>query len=219
MRLQDENSNKKPLFSTSGVEKERFFYWIDFLSSPSEIDSVSHVRQQCHLTSTLDCRIQLTLMLRTGAGYSSGRDLATLADKLSQLSRILVVNKINLVCAENADFLSSSRHRTRSTRYGSGVDFNFIIHNDLQSSLSISFCASPHRRGLPQTVKKPENGYYRLQKGKSSSDFSSSNLGVSALLPEEKEGVVYASGVYDCPAPPSFLLSTNIASSTPTSVA
>jgi hypothetical protein len=51
-------------------------------------------------------------MLCAGAGNSSGKNLASLADELSELCRILVVDEINLVCAENADLLSSANNRT-----------------------------------------------------------------------------------------------------------
>jgi hypothetical protein len=47
---------------------------------------------------------------------------------LSQLRGILIIDKLDLICAEHADLLSSSRHGTRSAGYGSRCIFNFIIH-------------------------------------------------------------------------------------------
>ena len=55
----------------------------------------------CHYSTMVDNKGDFC----AGSGNSSGQDLAALADKLSQLSGILVVNKIYLVSAENTNFL------------------------------------------------------------------------------------------------------------------
>ena len=59
------------------------------------------------MACTLDSCVELSLVLCACAGNSSGKDLTALAYELSQLC-VLVVDIINLVCAENANFLSLS---------------------------------------------------------------------------------------------------------------
>ena len=51
-------------------------------------------------------------MLGTGAGNSSGKNLASFCDELSQLWYILVINGIDLVDAELADFTSGPSDTT-----------------------------------------------------------------------------------------------------------
>ena len=46
-------------------------------------------------------------MKSAGAGYTSGEDLSSLGNKLSELSYILIINAVNLVLAEDANLLSS----------------------------------------------------------------------------------------------------------------
>ena len=41
------------------------------------------------------------------AGNSSGKDLSSLGNELSELSYILVINSVNLILAEDANLLSS----------------------------------------------------------------------------------------------------------------
>ena len=64
--------------------------------------------KQSHVAGSLDGRVDCTLVNGAGTGDSSGKNLAALADELSQLCAVLVVNIGNLVCAENADLLSSA---------------------------------------------------------------------------------------------------------------
>ena len=52
-------------------------------------------------------------MKSASAGYTSGEDLSSLGDELSELSYVLVINTVNLVLAEDANLLSSV-HRTES---------------------------------------------------------------------------------------------------------
>ena len=127
---------------------------------------VSNVRQKCDLSCALDCGVQFALMLCAGARNSSGQDLAALADELSQLCGILVVDEINLICTENADLLSSAYDGTlRACR---GV-------------FSSIHCSYP-----PKKIVRRDR-----QNGRSSSVLSSSKLGACAAF-EENEGVVCA---------------------------
>ena len=46
-------------------------------------------------------------MKSASAGYTSGEDLSSLRDELSELSYVLIINTVNLVLAEDANLLSS----------------------------------------------------------------------------------------------------------------
>ena len=81
-------------------------------------------KESCH-DEHLDCCVELSLVLCASTGNSSGKDLAALADELAELCGILVVDEINLVCTENANFLSSAHCGTRRTNYVLGS----IIHD------------------------------------------------------------------------------------------
>lgn len=76
---------------------------------------IANVRKQSNLTGALDSRVQLALVLCTSAGNTTGKDLCTLGNELSQLCNILVINGVDLVYAENANLLFSV-HRTEGTR-------------------------------------------------------------------------------------------------------
>jgi hypothetical protein len=86
---------------------------------------VGYVRKKSNLTSSLDCGVELSLVICTSSRNSSGKDLAALADELAELCGILVVDEIYLVCTENANFLSSTHCGTGRTNYVLG----FIIHD------------------------------------------------------------------------------------------
>lgn len=76
------------------------------------IKLVRDVRHKSHLAGALDSERKLTLMLCASACDSSGKKLGTFAYELAETSCILVINVIHLICAENANFLSSSGRLT-----------------------------------------------------------------------------------------------------------
>jgi len=49
---------------------------------------------------------QLTLVMRTGAGYSAGQNLGSLRNKAAKLCNILVIDGFHSVDAEAADLLA-----------------------------------------------------------------------------------------------------------------
>ena len=53
-------------------------------------------------------------MKSASAGYTSGEDLSSLRDELSELSYVFVVDSVYFVLAEDANLLSSV-HRTEGT--------------------------------------------------------------------------------------------------------
>ena len=62
-------------------------------------------------------------MKSAGTGNTSGEDLRSLRDELSELSYVLVINCLNLVLAEDANLLSLV-HRTEGSAR-SIVSFHF----------------------------------------------------------------------------------------------
>ena len=72
---------------------------------------VGNVGKKCHLTCSLDSGGELSLVKSAGAGYTSGEDLSSLGNELSELCYILVIDSVNLILAEDANLLSSV-HRT-----------------------------------------------------------------------------------------------------------
>ena len=76
---------------------------------------VAYVRKQGNLTCTLDRGVQIALVLCASAGNTTGKDLCTLRNKLSQLCNILVIDGVDLVHTENANLLLSV-YGTEGTR-------------------------------------------------------------------------------------------------------
>ena len=77
---------------------------------------VGNVRKQSYLTCTLDGGVELALMLSASTRDSSGKNLAALADELSQLSCILIINIGNLIGTEDTYFLSLTYGTNRTAR-------------------------------------------------------------------------------------------------------
>ena len=73
-------------------------------------------------------------MKSTSSGYTSGEDLSSLGNELSELSYVLVINTVNLVLAEDANLLSSV-HRTEG-----GTRRIVSFHLDSQTFLTHGFC-------------------------------------------------------------------------------
>jgi hypothetical protein len=63
-----------------------------------------HVRQQGHRARALDRVRQLALVPGAAAGDTARNDLAALGDEAAQTPDVLVVDEVDLVCAELADF-------------------------------------------------------------------------------------------------------------------
>ena len=82
--------------------------WLGFLYASK---LVGYVGKKCHLACSLDSYGELSLVKSAGAGNTSGENLRTLGDELSELCDILVIDAVNLVLAEDANLLSSV-HRT-----------------------------------------------------------------------------------------------------------
>ena len=68
---------------------------------------VGYVRKKCHLACSLYSYCELSLVKSTCAGNTSGKDLCSLGNELSELCNILVIDCLNLVLAEDANLLSS----------------------------------------------------------------------------------------------------------------
>ena len=64
---------------------------------------VNNVRQEGHLTGTLNGLSELTLVHGAGAGCTAGQDLAALGHVAAELSSIFVVDKSALIGTELAN--------------------------------------------------------------------------------------------------------------------
>ena len=71
------------------------------------LNLVSDVGEKCDVTGSLDSESQLSLVLSAGTGDSSGEDLASFGSALGQSLGVLVVDVIDTVSTEGANFLSS----------------------------------------------------------------------------------------------------------------
>ena len=78
---------------------------------------VGNVGKKSHLTSSLNCNGELSLVKSAVAAYTSGEDLCSLRDELSELCNVLVIDLGYLVLAEDANLLSSVV-RTESSALG-----------------------------------------------------------------------------------------------------
>ena len=94
---------------------------------------VGYVGEKCHLSCSLDSYVELSLVKSASAGYTSGEDLSSLGDELSELSYVLVINAVNLVLTEDANLLSS----VHGTEVGAGRIVSF--HLDSQTFLTHDF--------------------------------------------------------------------------------
>ena len=74
---------------------------------------VGHVGKKCHLTCSLNSYGELSLVKSAVARNTSGEDLRSFGNELSELCYVLVINIRNLVLAEDANLLSSV-HGTES---------------------------------------------------------------------------------------------------------
>ena len=77
----------------------------------STVRLVGNVRKKSHLTCSLDSYGELSLVKSAVAGNTSGEDLSSLGNELSELCYVLVIDAVNLILAEDANLLSSV-HRT-----------------------------------------------------------------------------------------------------------
>src|SRR5581483_5196365 len=77
--------------------------------------SVGHVRDERQLPRPLDRRLQLALMHRARPRDPPGQDLAALGHERAEQLDVLVVDVVDLVCAELAH-LAAAEHRTALPR-------------------------------------------------------------------------------------------------------
>ena len=66
------------------------------------------------MTCTLDSLGQLTLMLCTGAGHTTRKDLAALRHVSLELCGILVINRIDLIYTESANLSAATTAAIRA---------------------------------------------------------------------------------------------------------
>ena len=86
---------------------------------------VGDVRQKCYLSCTLDSGVDLALMLCTSTRNSSRKDLTSLRNELTQTRNVLVIDIVDMLRAEYANFLSLA------VRTEAASIFIRLIHNNL----------------------------------------------------------------------------------------
>ena len=104
-----------------------------------KIQLVGNVGKKSHLTCSLDSGGELSLVKSAGTGNTSGEDLCSLRDELSELCYVLIINCLNLVLAEDANLLSLV-HRTEGSAL-SIVSIHFRIIRNLSGSHILYFYA------------------------------------------------------------------------------
>ena len=110
-------------------------------------------------------------MLSAAAGYAAGENLRSLGDELSQAKRILVVNVVDLICAEGANLSAAARivlgrKGALRTLCGSGSSRSFS---------SFNCCGFNSVLGIQPS--ETSSCDFRTQNGRSSSSAISSNFG------------------------------------------
>ena len=74
---------------------------------------VGNVGKQCHLACSLDCNCELSLVKSASAGNTSGKNLSSFRNELSELCYVLIIDCVCFILAEDANLLSSV-NRTES---------------------------------------------------------------------------------------------------------
>ena len=108
--------------------------------SALKVQLVGNVGKKCHLASSLNSYRKLSLMKSAVAGNTSGEDLSSLGNELSELCYVLVIDLGYLVLTEDANLLSSVSRTECGTLCI--VSIHFDIHN-LSDSQILLFL--PHR--------------------------------------------------------------------------
>ena len=98
---------------------------------------VGYVGKKSHLTSSLNSSGKSSLVKSAVTGNSSGENLRSLGNELSELSYVLVIDLAYLVLAEDANLLSSV-HRTEG-----GTRRIVSFHLDSQTFLTHDFYIAP----------------------------------------------------------------------------
>ena len=116
---------------------------------------VRNVGKKSHLTSSLDSGGKLSLVKSAVAANTSGENLSSLGNELSELSYVLVIDLRNLVLAEDANLLSS----VVGTECGTLCIVSF--HLDLFTFPTHDFCIAPSavslaERGLLASLRRED---------------------------------------------------------------
>ena len=88
---------------------------------------VVYVRQKCNLSCALDRSVDLALMLCACTGNSSGKDLTSLRDEFAKTLYVLVVNVLDLLRAENTNFLSLAVGTEATCVIRCSIHFLFLL--------------------------------------------------------------------------------------------
>ena len=93
--------------------------------------SVCCIRKKSNLTSTLDSGCELSLVSCAGACYTAGQNLAALAHITAETRDILIIDVLDFVNAERANFLAAlSAVRTISHNFLLSKMSSFILNQN-----------------------------------------------------------------------------------------
>ncbi len=114
--------------------------------------SVTYIGKKSNDASTLNSGIELTLMLSAGAGNTSGKNLCTLGNELTELCNILIIDCFYLIGTEGANLLLSM-HITEGTLCFISIHHRILNLSD--SFESIIFWTS--QKGSPSSSSTVSN--------------------------------------------------------------
>src|SRR5437588_8953386 len=117
--------------------------------------TVGHVREQRHLTRTLDRNRDLSLMAPARTRDAPRPDLALLGDVTTQLVRVLVVDLLDLLLAEVAAALADRARGARPLTAGLAVPVSVSSARWHQNGMSSS--AEPPKSSLPAVAAAGTN--------------------------------------------------------------
>ena len=106
----------------------------------------SRKRQQCNVSGTFDGNGQLTLMFCAGAGNPTRQDLTPFGDELPQFGGVFIIDFLDFVDAEGANFSSGSPISSFTFHHGvllsSLLEWDFFVKTYFRAE-------APHGVGIP----------------------------------------------------------------------
>ena len=101
------------------------------LSYNTKLKLVRNVGKKCHLASSLDSYGELSLVESAVAANTSGEDLCSLGDELSELSNVLIIDSVHLVLAEDTNLLPSVHGTVITRRIIHRLFLTFLTHDSV----------------------------------------------------------------------------------------
>lgn len=113
--------------------------------------SVCAERKQSDGSCSLNCQIDLTLMLCACTGYTAGKNLASFRYETAKRCNILVINGIDMIYAALADL---------SLRSSYSISFNHVSLSSKINALLRTECPHPLRTGRTDRNRRTYSDHY-----------------------------------------------------------